>query len=607
MERDGRFAFDRRSAARLIGAGFSALILGVLALACVLLGLAQPGNAQLMPKPGDIVKLGTIALNKPLAAGQTSILHVTAEVMPGWHINSDHPLNADLIPTHLGIELPSSAKDIKVGTVIYPSPELMPLSFAPGQPLSVFSGTIKLSVPLIPAPSFKPSASIPATVRLNYQPCNDNECLIPASVSAGVDLGQGSKKAGAAGLLASQGNGSDEGTFANIFRSHGYLFGFILVLLGGLALNLTPCVYPLIAVTLAYFGNQAGTTRQIVMLAISYVLGIVLMFSGVGVAVAMSGGIFGAALQSSFVLGAIALMLLALAASSFGFFSLQPPQWLMARAGTARPGYVGALVMGLGMGVVAAPCIGPIVLGLLLLVEKSRSVLFGVALFSTLGLGLGSPYVAIALAAGSIRRLPRAGEWLGWIEQLFGFVLVGLALYFIAPIVPHDFVTRLLPWYAVAVGIFLGFVSPAGRNWRPFWVFRVAVGLISIAGVVYLLLPKPNRPALDFQPFNSGLLADAQAAHKPVVIDFSADWCIPCREMERTTFVDRSVVNEASRFLKLRADLTEQDHRSEVLTKQFGVQGVPTAVFIDSQGKIRKRVVGYIGPTQFAQDLREID
>ena len=169
-------------------------------------------------------------------------------------------------------------------------------------------------------------------------------------------------------------------------------------------------------------------------------------------------------------------MLLTLAASSFGLFVLQPPQWMMQRAGSAHPGYAGALLMGLGMGVVAAPCIGPIVLGLLLMVEKSGSALFGFALFFTLALGLGVPYIGLAMAAGHIRRLPRSGEWLTWIEHLFGFVLVGLALYFLDPVVPNNLMTRFLPYYAAGVGIYLGFISREGRSWRPFLVMRSALG-----------------------------------------------------------------------------------------------------------------------------------
>lgn len=393
---------------------------------------------------------------------------------------------------------------------------------------------------------------------------------------------------------------------ASIFACHGYLFGFLMVLFGGLALNLTPCVYPLIGVTVAYFGNESGGPRKVVILALLYVLGIALTFSGVGVAVALSGGLFGAAMQNPWVLATISAMLLALAGASFGLYTLQPPRWLMNRAGVARPGYAGALLMGLGMGVVAAPCIGPIVLGLLLMVQRSGSALFGFVLFFTLAIGLGLPYVGLALAAGSIRRLPRSGAWLGWIEQLFGFVLIGLALYFLDPVVPGGIISRGLPFYAAAAGIFLGFFSPVGRTWRPFMAIRVIIGTAAAAALLLMLFNLRTGPAprLNFAPFDQARLAAARVAGKPVVVDFSADWCVPCREMEHTTFIDPAVIRAASGFVLMRANLTASDPRNVALMKQFKVEGVPTTLFFDAAGRVRERRVGYIGPAEFLKYLR---
>ncbi|HEX4210873.1 MAG TPA: Bax inhibitor-1/YccA family protein [Candidatus Binataceae bacterium] len=406
------------------------------------------------------------------------------------------------------------------------------------------------------------------------------------------------------GFAADPGFGSDQSGIAGVFVHHGYILGFLVVLFGGLALNLTPCVYPLIGVTIAYFGNQSAAPRKVVTLALLYVLGIALMFSAVGVAVALSGGLFGAALENPYVLLTVAAMLLLLAASSFGLYSLQPPQWMMRRAGPARPGYFGAIVMGLGMGVVAAPCIGPIVLGLLLMVERSGSALFGFALFFTLAIGLGLPYIALALAAGSIRQLPRSGAWLAWVEQLFGFVLIGLALYFLDPLVPNRLITRMLPFYAAAVGIFLGFISPAGRHWRPFMIVRAILGTAAVIAFVWMAFHfNQTRPALKFVPYNSAVLADARNAHRPVVLDFSADWCVPCREMEKTTFTDPAVVKGARGFLLMRANLTADNPANQALTKHFNVQGVPTTLFIDATGQVRERRVGYIGPSDFLKYL----
>jgi thiol:disulfide interchange protein DsbD len=259
------------------------------------------------------------------------------------------------------------------------------------------------------------------------------------------------------------------------------------------------------------------------------------------------------------------------------------------------------------MGVVAAPCIGPIVLGLLLMVERSGNPFFGFALFFTLAIGLGLPYIGLAMAAGSIRRLPRSGEWLAWIEQLFGFILVGLAIYFLDPVLPNHVMSRILPYYAAVVGIFLGFISPAGRNWRPFLVIRSGIGIVAVTALIYLMVPRAQAMPVQFEPFDAAQLGNAAAERKPVLVDFAADWCIPCREMDHSTFVDPAVVKEAQRFVRMRADLTAQDEKNAALMAKFKIQGVPTTVLIDSSGKIRNQKVGYIGAKEMLDNLRSVD
>jgi thiol:disulfide interchange protein DsbD len=613
---------------------------GALAIAILAIGMAarlawppaaNAQDSQDLPKPSEVVKINTLKLGGTLKPGATSQLEVEAEILPGWHINSDHPNSADFIRTTLSVTPPAA---IKAGAVAYPPADEIAPAFSGGEKLSVFTGTMKFMVPLSAAANFKPDSDGEIAVTLEYQPCNDNICMPPAKVSANASLGSiqpaSANSPHAAferarlyavalgdtgGDSSDISSGSDDGgsqapgsELANIFLAHGMLIGLLAVLLGGLALNLTPCVYPLIGVTIAYFGNQGGGPRKIAVLSVIYVLGIALTFSLAGIAVALSGGLFGAALQNPLVLIAIAAMLLVLAASSFGMFSLQPPPWLMQRAGVARRGYLGSLVMGLGMGVVAAPCIGPIVLGLLLVVERSASPVFGFALFFTLAIGLGLPYIALALAAGHIRALPRSGEWLAWIEQLFGFVLVGLALYFLDPVV-HGWTMRIMPYYAAAAGIFLGFITPAGRQWRPFLVFRSVLGALSLGALVWMLTFSAAKPAtqLAFDPYDVAVLNQARAAKKPVVIDFSASWCVPCREMVRTTFRDPAVIEAAKHFVRLQADITDRNNRNTQLALQYDVRGVPTTVFIDKHGRILKREVGYLNSRRFLNDLREVD
>jgi thiol:disulfide interchange protein DsbD len=174
-------------------------------------------------------------------------------------------------------------------------------------------------------------------------------------------------------------------------------------------------------------------------------------------------------------------------------------------------------------------------------------------------------------------------------------------------VVPNNLMTRLLPYYAAGAGIFLGFITPAGRNWRPFMVIRSALGIVAFGALVFLLIPRKGPERLRFEPFRPELVASAAEERKPVLIDFSADWCIPCREMDHSTFVDPSVVSEARRFVKLKANLTAQDKATEELTSQYEIQGVPTTMLIDSAGKVAKSKVGYVGPQELLSDLRHVD
>ncbi len=566
--------------------------------------MGATGNARaLIGGNGQIVGIGAVAVDRALAPGANTSLIVTAQILPGWHINSDQPLDPAYIATRLSVRAPQG---IAAGAISYPASQTVRFGFSRGEKLSVFSGNVSFRVPLIVATTYAPQPGAALGVTLAYQACNDLECLPPTKVEYTEPIRALAVKAADSARAGTQPE-TGSPALAREFHTYGYTVGFLLVLLAGFGLNLTPCIYPLIGVTLAFFGFQGGAYRKTFALALLYVLGIALTFSGLGAAVAVTGGLFGSAMQNPYVLATVALLMVVLAASSFGWFVIQPPHWLLKRAGAARPGYAGALIMGMGMGVVAAPCIGPIVLGLMLMVERSQSPILGFALFFTLALGMGAPYVGLALAAGSIRQLPRSGEWLCWVEHLFGFILIGLAIYYVEPLMPPALAESVLPLYAAAAGIYMGFLSPRGRSWRPFMVVRSALGLVSAVALVWILIPHQPSKQLPFSPFSREQLARATGERRPVLVDFSARWCIPCREMDQTTFRDRTVLRAATRFVALRADLTADNERSRAIIREFEIRGVPTTVLVDSHGRIRKRVVGYIGPHALADALAHVN
>jgi thiol:disulfide interchange protein DsbD len=381
----------------------------------------------------------------------------------------------------------------------------------------------------------------------------------------------------------------------------------LVVALLGLGLNLTPCVYPLISVTIAYFGSQ-GRHREtrVAGLAVAYVLGITASFAALGVLAALSGGVFGAALQKPPVLFLLAAILVALALSSFGVYQLQPPASVMRRVSGSVQGVFGSFFMGLTMGVVAAPCVGPVVLGLLLFVGSRQSGVLGFELFSALGLGMGLPYLVLAMAAGSIKALPRSGEWLVWVERFFGVVLLALAAYFVTPVLPKTVSHFLLPGLAAAGGIYLGFIDRSGLRMRYFPSIKRLVGIVAVAVAVWAVVPERAESSITWQPLEPTSLEATRSSGKPAVVDFVADWCIPCREMERTTFRDPQVRQQAERFAMFVADITRESEQTDGLVDRYQVRGVPTVIVFDRSGTEVQRLTGYTGPAEMAQAMRAI-
>jgi thiol:disulfide interchange protein DsbD len=437
--------------------------------------------------------------------------------------------------------------------------------------------------------------------KLHYQACDDERCLRPADVERQFFVRTAVAGATTAPTAAATYLAPVEDWLAN----RGLLATLGLVFVMGLGLNLTPCVYPLISVTIAYFGGQGGG-RRVVGLSVAYALGIAITFSALGVTAALSGGLFGRALQQPWVLVAIAALMVALAASSFGLYTLQPPPSVMQKIGGSTPGIAGALLMGLTMGIIAAPCVGPIVVGLLVAVGARGDAALGFALFFTLAVGLGAPYVALGVAAGSIARLPRAGEWLLWVERLFGFVLLGLALWFVRPLLSPRAVEIAAAWLVFAAALVLGILDRRGSPVAV--VMKRSAGILAIAAAAWIALPHRGPSGgepIRWTAFSADALAAARHERKPAVVDFRADWCLPCVEMDKTTFVAPEVAERASRFSMLRADVTEMSKESEQTLTQYGVLGVPTTIFFGLDGTERRRMVGYISAEEFVKLLDE--
>ncbi|MDD3965669.1 MAG: protein-disulfide reductase DsbD [Candidatus Neomarinimicrobiota bacterium] len=544
-------------------------------------------------------------------------------IAEGWHINSASPLDAYSIPSSLRLEAPEDA-NLSIGTIRYPKGQIVSTGW--GGDLSLYEGSPEIAF-TVNAGSTALPGDYDFRVLFTYQACNDVTCMSPEtiSVSGKAVIREASPVSGTPGteqitasesgtvqspesLLSEAGKSKEESTASGPFGNKSMFLVLLLVFVMGLALNLTPCVYPLIPITMSYFIAQKDR-RSPVLLAFVYVLGLAITYSLIGTLAAFSGSMMGSLLAHPATLIFFALLMLALSLSMFGLYEFRMPAKLTQAGGGSRSGVPGALIMGLTMGIVAAPCVGPFVVSLLSFVAQKGSVITGFFTFFVLALGLGVPYLLLGIFSGKIAALPRSGEWLNGVRVFFGLALIGMAIYFILPLLPETLASLILPLYMIAAAVYYAVIDRSGQDRLGFLRIKTLIAMIVLALGILMIRPDAETgQTLSWESYSPERLEAILGEGKPVIIDFYADWCNPCKELEHLTFADPDVTAILRDFARFKVDLTVGNPETEKIREKFGVVGVPTILFYGENGEEKQdlRLTGYEKAFDFVLRLRRV-
>ncbi len=557
-------------------------------------------------------------------------IEVRYQVAPGYYLYRDK------------FKFAAQPGSVELGTPELPPGKLRKDEFF-GE-VQTYRGEVRIRLPV------RAAGAANVTLVVTSQGCADaGVCYVPHDQSARLTLAAAgsaappgrpersaaeSKDPGLDALLSgysgSPSPGGDDSAIARLF--HGELWLLILSFFGfGLLLSFTPCVLPMIPILSGIIvgrGNRM-TRAHAFLLSAAYVLGMAITYAAAGVLAGLSGAMLSAALQNPWVVGSFAAVFVVLAGGMFGFYEFQLPAALQTRLADASNRLHGGHLAGVfGMGALSAlivgPCVAAPLAGALLYISQSRDVVLGGSALFAMALGMGVPLLAVGASAGAL--MPKAGPWMETVKRFFGVLLLGVAIYLVAPLVP--LAAEMLAWAALLImsGIFLHAIDPLPAGARGFDRFAKGVGVIAlVAGVAFLVGALAGSRDI-FQPL-AGLRSAATPAApvaftrvdsidaldrtvaasrgRPVMLDFYADWCVSCKEMERYTFSDPQVQQRMAGMVKLQADVTANTAAHLTLLKRFRLFGPPGIVFFDREGREIEglRVIGFQSARPFAKVL----
>ena len=412
----------------------------------------------------------------------------------------------------------------------------------------------------------------------------------------------------------------------------GSLLIILLTFLGfGLLLALTPCVFPMIPIISGVIIAQGKgiTTRKALALSVVYVLAMSVAYTIAGVLAGLFGANLQAALQTPWVIYSFSGIFVALAFSMFGFYELKLPDSVVARVSSngSRGGYVGVAIMGFLSALIVGPCVAAPLAGALVYIGQTGDAFLGGAALFAMSIGMGIPLIAVGVSAGKF--MPKPGMWMTMVSATFGVMMLGVAIWMLERIVDPYITMLLYAILGIGFAIYLGALEKGGH------IFKKSVAVILFAYSSALLIgvlggsTNMAKPLEFLKPQAVTSMIKSQTQHvefakvtsikeldeilsknngKKIMLDFYAEWCVACKELEEITFADENVINKMDEFVLVQADLTENSAQNKALSKKYGVFGPPVIIFFDEDTKVlkSKSIVGFIEPDEFLKHLNKI-